>query len=218
MLAADGRVFGIPRNAEQVLIINPHGTFSAQIYTPSVSYIGNFIGTAKWSGGVRTHDGRIFCFPYMASSALIIDPRDDTLDNTTLIVPPGDYKWLGGVLGSNGIVWGAPFHFSSILRISPFNDTLRTIDLPSSWSTRTGWFGGACDELSMMIYFAPLSHSYILRVNPLTETLTLLSPLPTNGYAGGVSAFGLIFFIPHYSSSANRPVAILDPSLPYACP
>ena len=69
VLGPDGKIYGIPVNATDILIIDPVAG------TATRSAMGASLGeTNKWIGGVLGSDGKIYGIPYNATDILIIDP------------------------------------------------------------------------------------------------------------------------------------------------
>ena len=73
-MGPDGKIYGIPRNASSVLIIDPT-TDTADPDGISLPP-GPPVDPAdedKWTGGVLAPNGKIYCVPNEADSVLIID-------------------------------------------------------------------------------------------------------------------------------------------------
>eukprot|EP01051_Picozoa_sp_SAG22_P024038 SAG22_NODE_6479_length_849_cov_0.740000_1_plen_273_part_10 len=68
VLAGNGKIYGIPANAEQVLIIDP-STDTADTSSITGVSVGN-----KWVGGVLAGNGKIYGMPTNAEQVLIITP------------------------------------------------------------------------------------------------------------------------------------------------
>ena len=66
MLAPNGKIYGIPRDATQVLEINPE--------TGTTALIGStYSDTGKWVGGVLAPNGKIYGIPLTATQVLEIN-------------------------------------------------------------------------------------------------------------------------------------------------
>jgi hypothetical protein len=66
-LGPDGKIYGIPYNATDILIIDPiAGTATLSAMGATLS------GSDKWVGGVLGPDGKIYCIPYNATDILIM--------------------------------------------------------------------------------------------------------------------------------------------------
>ena len=112
VLAPNGKIYGIPLNATQILEFDPS--------TGTTNLIGSLSGTNKWAGGVLAPNGKIYGIPYNATQILEFDPATGT---TNLIgsLSSDAYKWQGGVLAPNGKIYGIPFNATQVLCI-PYGD------------------------------------------------------------------------------------------------
>ena len=74
VLAPNGKIYCIPVNSTQILVIYPSND------TTFLS--GNFSGTVKWQGGVLASNGKIYCVPRNSTQILVIDTKSipTTLD------------------------------------------------------------------------------------------------------------------------------------------
>ena len=91
--SSSGKIYCIPRNAAQVLIIDP-STDTVDTSTISVSVSRS---TYKWMGGALAGNGKIYCFPDGATQVLIIDPSTEGVDTTTIAgFPNGQWLWWDG--------------------------------------------------------------------------------------------------------------------------
>jgi hypothetical protein len=117
VLAPNGRIYGIPRNAADILVIDPQAgtiTREAMGYTAGGSY----------GGGVLAQDGKIYAVPFSATTVLIIDPATETADQSTITGLTGASKWSGCVLAPNGKIYGIPSTDPSVLLIRTGTPTL----------------------------------------------------------------------------------------------
>eukprot|EP01047_Picozoa_sp_COSAG01_P073198 COSAG01_NODE_11860_length_1846_cov_1.177447_1_plen_331_part_10 len=71
VLAANGKIYGMPANAQSVLIIDP--TTGS---TDTTTLGGLSSSTYKWFGGVLAANGKIYGIPSHAQSVLIINPSN----------------------------------------------------------------------------------------------------------------------------------------------
>ena len=103
VLAADGNIYGIPRDATQVLRFDPR--------TQQATLVGDELpgDRFKWMGGVLAADGNIYGIPWNATQVLRFDPRTQQATLVGDQLPPGVDKWDGGVL-ADGIIYGIPSH------------------------------------------------------------------------------------------------------------
>ena len=114
VLGPDGKIYGIPFNATDILIIDPVAG------TATRSALGaTLTGVDKWIGGVLGPDGKIYGIPYNTTDILIIDPGAGTATRSALgATLTGGTKWVGGVLGPDGKICGIPFNTTDILIIN----------------------------------------------------------------------------------------------------
>jgi len=107
VLAPNGKIYGIPFNATQILEFDPS--------TGTINLIGSLSGTNKWTGGVLAPNGKIYGIPYNATQILEFDPSTGTINLIGSL--SGGYKWMGGVLAPNGKIYGIPLNVTQILGI-----------------------------------------------------------------------------------------------------
>jgi hypothetical protein len=114
VLGSDGKIYGIPYNAPDVLIIDPVAG------TATRSALGaTLTDSDKWVGGVLGPDGKIYGIPVNSTDILIIDPVAGTATRSALGATLTDSgKWYGGVLGPDGKIYGIPVNATDILIIN----------------------------------------------------------------------------------------------------
>ena len=67
-MAPNGKIYGIPRGADKILVIDPE--------TNNATLHGDVTALPdKWVGGVLAPNGKIYGMPKAASQVLVIDPR-----------------------------------------------------------------------------------------------------------------------------------------------
>jgi hypothetical protein len=141
VLAPNGNIYCVPFSSSNIMKIN--------IFTNTVSYItgitfANYptIGSSnaqKWIGGVLAPNGKIYCSPYFAECALIIDTTNDTVNLTDIsgvrATNPVYNRLLwktdlfpesfgGAVLHPNGKVYFTACNANGVLQIDPTNNTI----------------------------------------------------------------------------------------------
>jgi hypothetical protein len=100
---------------------------------------GTYPGTGAFFGGVLLPDGRVFCVPFLSTTARIYDPITDTLTTPTGTYP-GTGAFAGGVLLQDGRVFCVPSYSTSARIYDQITDTLTT---PTGTYPGTGaFFGG----------------------------------------------------------------------------
>ena len=120
VLAPNGKIYFIPRNATTVGVVDP----DANTYTT----FGTAPGSGAYAGGVLAPNGKIYCVAYQATSIGIIDPTVNTFSTTTF--PSGTVaaanSYYGGVLGPNGKIYFIPWGSSFVGVIDPVANTYTT--------------------------------------------------------------------------------------------
>jgi hypothetical protein len=181
VLATNGKIYGIPGQDTQILVIDPTND--------TVSYIDTMIaGTNKWTGGVLAPNGKIYATPDNDDRILKIDPDLNTFSfiNSGFT---GSGKWQSsGVVAPNGKIYFLPSNQSNILVLDPTTDTLTTIPglglSPQKWRSTTLIRNGK-------IYALPNADTNLLVLDPTTNTFTLIPgpiPGPSNKYIGAIIA------------------------------
>ena len=84
---------------------------SAASATGTVSTVAGFPGGGAHVGGVLMADGRVFCVPFVATSASIYDPATGTVSAVAGF--PGGGAYYGGVLMADGRVFCVPNNATS---------------------------------------------------------------------------------------------------------
>ena len=177
VLAENGKIYGIPHGAAEILIIDTATDTATTIPTES--------GNLKWFGGCLAPNGKIYAIPHTSNKVLVIDPETDTTYTFTTI--SGDRKWAGGVLGPDGKIYCLPCQEYRIGVIDPETDTLETfgnVELNISWSWK--WIGGVLGP-DNCIYAFPSNYQnkYVLKIDPVARTTQLIEH--------GISASGELF-------------------------
>ena len=175
VLLPNGEILFPPRNA------------ACRVYNP-VSNTVRIIGSAPTSNAylsaVLMQDGRVFCAPYSSTTALIIDPINNTTKNATgTFTPgPGGFTGYGAVLLSDGRIFiannsaGSPFWI-----YDPVRDRL------SSTKTLAPYYSQGCsflpDEKIMITHNN--NNSYPIIFDYKTDTIKIGKTFLTNGPSGG---------------------------------
>ncbi len=136
VLAANGKIYGLPSNAHYVLEVDPVSEALALIDSGQT-------GGAKWSGGVLAPNGKIYGIPHHTNLLLEIAPGESSTSVTTHDFSGGtcgdgvcdllgenksscnadcdndEQRWLGGVLGLNGKIYTLPSLADNIAEFDP---------------------------------------------------------------------------------------------------
>jgi hypothetical protein len=167
VLAADGRVFGVPYMSSSVLIFNP------STGSTDTGRIGGFATFAKWFGGVLSPTGKIFCTPFTAESVLVIDPSKNAASSLDFDKMPqliGRSKWSDSVLARNGLIYLVPFLSTTVLRIDPVAATATAVPNSISLVGIAKWFGGVLAR-NGLIYCIPFDARWMLVIDPSTDRI-----------------------------------------------
>jgi YVTN family beta-propeller protein len=172
--AQNGKIYCIPHNATEVLVIDPT--------TDSTTTFGTLpAGGQKWHGGcLAPANGKIYGMPYDSDTVLVIDPATDTVTTIGPIpsVTATSGRFTGCVVSTSGKLYGIPYNASSVLTIDPSNDTLTVF---GSLGTSVGkWQGGAL-AVDGKIYAAPFNFTSILVIDPFTETTSTFGSFASGG-------------------------------------
>ena len=181
VLAPNGKIYAIPCDRSDVLIIDP-ATDTADKDT--ITDLGG--GGTKWIGGVLAPDGKIYGMPFNADHVLIVDPATDTADISSISVPADAGKWQGGVLAPNGKIYGIPCDAESVLVIDPATGTADYTSIPVPPGTQK-WHGGVLAP-NGKIYGIPWNATSVLIIDPVAgtaDTTTISGLAGTNKWVGG---------------------------------
>lgn len=185
--APNGKLYGIPYNASQILEFDPVtkvGTLFGSVGT----------GTLKWLGGVLASDGKIYCIPFNATSVLVIDPVTRTTSTTGNL--SGSNKWAGGTLLPDGRILGMPHGSSNYLLITPGS----TPTTRSGAQSGSGKFFGGVAVGNNKVVMAPYSRVRIRLYDYVANTFQEY-PVPGaggNDYAGcSLTPAGNVVMMPY---------------------
>lgn len=119
-VAADGKVYFFPSDAERVLCVDPE--------TDECKLVGPIFleGMNKWQNGFSCRDGAVYAIPQRAHGVLRINPAPSGsgLDaEVTTLWCANDAemkdKYEGGVLGGDGCVYCIPLRSKEVVKIVP---------------------------------------------------------------------------------------------------
>ncbi|EGD79276.1 hypothetical protein PTSG_09693 [Salpingoeca rosetta] len=197
VLANNNKIYGIPYNEHDVLVIETTSNTVSKILLQGAS------GDHMWQGGVLAGNGKIYACPNDATSVLTINPATNSA--TTSVITglglAGD-KWSGGALADNGKIYCVPHDALAVLVIDPASDSAdaTTLEHMSPVGSTNLW-AGAVRGNDGNIYGVPYSAATILKINPITDEITHIYPgLRTGGnkWRGGViGRDGLLYCIPY---------------------
>ena len=206
----NGKIYGIPYDADDVLIIDPAtNTAKRSSMGPSLS------GSSKWASGCLGPDGKIYGVPYNAPDVLVIDPAAGTAVRTDFgLNLSGSSKWAGAVLGRDRKIYCMPRDATDILIIDPASGTATLSTMGANLAGGTKWSGGILAP-NGKIYGVPREAQDILVIDPASGTASrsTLGAAPFTShdrYAEGILApNGKIYAIPYTDSPS---ILIIDPA------
>lgn len=206
VLAPNGKIYCIPYNATNVLIVDPI------LKTTDTTTLAGLPGTTKWAGGVLSPNGKIYCVPYSSSSVLIIDPNRNILDTTTISGLSGTNKWRGGVLAPTGSIYCCPSDITTMLIINTNSNIPNTTSIVGFPNTANKWACGTLSPTNGSIYFAPNTETRVLIVTPpsnVVNTTTITTNFGGSKWFGAtLGGNGNIYCPPQ----ATTQVLIINPS------
>jgi len=171
VLAPNGRIYGVPRMASQIVELDPLATGD-----PVVSLLGPVLGGAdKWYGAALAWDGNIYCSTSDYNFPLRIDPEDVTgsAEVTTVDLSSSLDKWVGLRVVPSGKLLACPRNDEHVLEIdldAPSGVQVRRVG-PSLGTASYKWWSGVLAP-NGNIYCIPQNDAQILEINPEDLTAT----------------------------------------------
>ena len=160
VLAPNGKIYGIPHNANVILEIDP-------VNKTAVTFGVLPDDESKWSGGVLATSGKIYCIPHNSDSVLIIDPAHQSFEMLDIGIA-GEGKWAGGVLAHNGKIYGIPHNHNYVLEIDPTNNSWHFVGNDLTYNEGK-WLGGVLAS-NGKIYGIPYNSPAMLEISLTGET------------------------------------------------
>ncbi len=206
ILAPNGRIYGIPRMASQVVELEPFASSD-----PAVSLLGPMIGGAdNWYGAALAWNGMIYCSVSDNNFPLRVDP--DNLDNSAeiTVVDLGTEpdKWVGLRVVPNGKLLSCPRSDEYVLEINidgPTGVEIRRVG-PALGTDTQKWWGGVLAP-NGKIYCLPNNDTRILEIDPEDLTATGIKRVgPDFGggslkwWSGALAPNGRIYAAPNNDS------------------
>lgn len=120
---ADGRIYCIPYDSTEVMVINPVNDSISYIDTTGVTTrgAGNLSGSAKWDCGF-VHGDYIYGVPSTATDMLKINTLTGAVSRIGTF-PVGTNKWALATLGPNDRVYIFPYIDNRIIKFNPNDDS-----------------------------------------------------------------------------------------------
>mgnify|MGYP000889436384 CR=1 FL=1 len=185
VLAANGKIYGIPATASGVLCIDPS--------TKSVSIFGNLDTTAwKYIGGAVALNGMIYAASFHAPYTFLkINPYTESI--SPCVSTSGTAKYYGAVLATNGMIYIPPNAATSVGKINPNNDSF------TSFGYFSGTWRSGCLAPNSCIYYIPGGATNCLKVDPSNDSGSTFGSLPSTidkNEAGVLAQTGKIYGAP----------------------
>lgn len=186
----------------------------------TTEFIGpDFLGKAKWYGGITGIDGCIYGIPHNATGVLKIDP---TTQKITILdegfLPQGRWKWHGGLASQDcSKIVGFPNNADSVLVIDVIKQQIYTVG--DSSILRSGYhrvpydgeykyLGGSLSRDGRFAYLFPCDAEYVLRFDMVSDEIKLVGPHLTEGrnkfQNGFIGNDDCVYGIPQRSSGVLR--------------
>lgn len=212
----DGRVYGIPGTAREVLFVEPGNRDRVGLLGDTR---GGFVTNAlqrkrlKWLRGVWAAadridgSGAIYGIPANADRVLKVVPRTGAVTCVGPVVSAGTrWKYHGAVLAGGSKIVCIPACAERVLIIDTESDVVREIG--PAFVGNGKWYGGLLGA-DGCVYGIPFNHDRVLRVDLETNEVSLIGPsLGVGGYKwhGGVRtpAGETIIGIPSHASSVLK--------------
>jgi hypothetical protein len=225
-LATNGKIYGIPQNATDILVIDPETNIASTTLVSGTTG-STLSGTLKWYGGALAPNGKIYAATRASTSVLVIDPFTNTFDTTSVSLTTGSTffgAYANAVLAQNGKIYCVPRGAEFICIIDPekntFDTTSITLSAGSTLSGGSNKYGGGVLAMDGKIYGISRLASSILVVDPETNiastTTISLSSGSTFGDCFGcvLAPNGKIYGVPYTSIT----MPIVAPSIPKFLP
>ncbi|CAJ1364619.1 unnamed protein product [Effrenium voratum] len=204
-IALGGKLYGVPCNADQLLIYDVAATEPIRyVDTRKVA-----TGEGKWRSSVAL-GGKLYGIPDRAEALLIYDFSSGTVSGVdTRKVSRGPFKWQAAVALA-GKVYGIPHHASKLLVHDPKTRAVVGVDTTHIATGNSKWLAGM--SLGAKVVGVPCNADALLIYDPLTGHCV---GVPTAYHATGpfkwlsaVTFQGLLYAIPCHAEC----ILVFDPS------
>jgi len=159
-LALGGRLYGVPCNAERLLVYDPNSRAVSSVDTKHVA-----TGKGKWRAAVAL-GGRIYGIPDHAEQLLVFDVSSGrAFGYDTRAIARGSFKWQAA-LTLGGKIYGIPHHAEKMFIYDPRTDQMRGEPTGCVAVGLSKWVAGVA--VGGKIYGVPCNAPAILVYNPVT--------------------------------------------------
>lgn len=198
---ADGRLYCVPFNATEVMIIDPSDDSITFIDTTGVVAFGagNLGAGGKWDGGCVYGD-YIYCSPSDATDFLKINTLTGTCTRFET-VPAGTSKWAISTVGPNDFIYIFPYFDNRVIKLNPADDTFSYLATTIGSIDSTIKVGAATLMPDGRILVTPCEQTQSRMLNTSTDALTTigrsLSGVTNLRWIGGaIAANGASYAVP----------------------
>lgn len=203
-LAIGGRLYGIPHNAERVLIFDP-----ATQQTTAVDTSRFARGHGKWRSAVSI-GSKIYGVPSHAEQLLIFDLASQKASAVeTWTLGRGNFKWQAAVV-LGGKVYGVPHNAERMLVFDPATNKVSGVDTASVCTGSAKWLAGVV--IGGKLYGVPCDSPRLLVYDPVAKRV---SGVDVTGVAAGenkwlaaASLAGKLYGIPCHAEC----ILVYDPA------
>lgn len=168
VVAADGSVWGVPANADQVLKVHEdrvtllgRGVFRSGRHRNDDKY--------KFLGACLGNDNKVYCVPSDADFVLQIDPATDRVSNfgpslafLNQTQSRGQNKWQNAHLLPDGAIYCVPLKAEHVLRIDTDRATIQLLPHPAHGKNL--WEGAVLGP-DGALYCMPLNCPHVLKIS-----------------------------------------------------
>lgn len=210
ILAPNGKIYCIPFSESRIMVIDPNtDTFYYLRYDITALSKYNNVGntTQMYYSATLAYDGKIYCHPYGASVAIVIDPETETIEPilsyygnysfggkpSERIITSGTEFFGSGILGTNGKIYIQEITFNTPLAISsarirefdPYTRTYASVAIPSKINVTLSnavqtpnSYAGAVISPDGRLYYAAAGSNYFATINGLPPAVPEMYTLP----------------------------------------
>ncbi|CAE7671311.1 unnamed protein product [Symbiodinium pilosum] len=204
-LALGGKLYGVPCNAEHLLI------FDITSKTEPLRLVDTrriATGPGKWRSAVAI-GGKLYGVPDRAEALLVYDFNSGKASGVdTRKLSRGALKWQSTVVMA-GKVYGVPHHASKLLVYDPKEESVSGIDTTHIATGNSKWLAGL--GLGGKVFGVPCNSDVILMFDPLSKRCTGVPQYFATGpfkWLCAVAVAGIMYAVPCHAEC----ILIFDPA------